>query len=107
MTAGTLRGFGGPAAARRWIRRLKAVRKVGEVTQRMRDEGLLAKHGQNRDVDSDDIPDRMSSQSTSRMALSDLGISRDIAAAGVKLLAFTPAEIDASQWMTGGAVGVG
>jgi N6-adenosine-specific RNA methylase IME4 len=73
----------------------KAVRKIGEVTQRMRDEGLLAKHGQNRDVDSDDIPDRMSSQSTSRMALSDLGFSRDIAAAGVKLLTVDPSEIDA------------
>jgi hypothetical protein len=73
----------------------KSVRKIGEVTQRMRDEGLLAKHGQNRDVDSDDIPDRMSSQSTSRITLSDLGIGRDIAAAGVKLLAVDPSQIDA------------
>jgi hypothetical protein len=57
------------------------------MTQRMRDEGVLARNGQNKAVDSVDSQDGMSTQTTSRITLSDLGISRDIAAAGLKLLA--------------------
>ena len=91
-----MRGFSGPAAACWWLRRLKAVRKVGEVTQRLREEGVLAKHGQKRrDVTSDDDTDEMSPEMTSRMTLEDLGINRNIAAAGVKLLSLTPEQIDA------------
>jgi hypothetical protein len=72
----------------------KAVRKVGELTTRMREEGLLAKNGgsgrRNRITDDD------SECSESRpMKLNDLGINPNIAAAGVKLLALTPEEIDA------------
>ena len=74
----------------------KAVRKVGEVTQRLREEGLLAKHGQKRrDVESINISGVMSDESTSRISLEDLGISRYIAAAGKKLLPLTPEEIEA------------
>lgn len=74
----------------------KAVRKIGEVTQRMREEGALAKHGQKRrDVTSGDNSGKMSSDVTSRLSLDDLGISRNIAAAGVKLLAVTEDDIDA------------
>lgn len=74
----------------------KAVRKVGEVTQRLREEGVLAKHGQKRrDVTSDDNTDETSPEVTSRMTLDDLGINRNIAAAGVKLLALTNDEIEA------------
>lgn len=74
----------------------KAVRKVGEVTQRLREEGLLAKHGQKRrDVTIDDNRDEISPEVTSRMTLDDLGINRNIAAAGIKLLALTPDEIEA------------
>jgi hypothetical protein len=70
----------------------KAVRKVGEVTQRLREEGVLAKHGGSRSkIESDDLGDSRSTKTT----LADLGISKDIAAAGVKLLALTPEEIDA------------
>jgi len=70
----------------------KAVRKVGELTQRMRDEGVLAKQGRPKKITVDD-----DSGETSRdvMFLSDLGINPNIAAAGVKLLALTPEEIDA------------
>lgn len=73
----------------------KAVRKVGEVTQRLRKEGVLAKNGQKRAVTSDDSSGEVSPDVTARMTLDDLGISRNIAAAGVKLLALTPEEIDA------------
>ena len=73
----------------------KAVRKVGEVTQRLREEGVLAKNGQKRAVTSDDSKSKVSPDVTARMTLDDLGISRNIAAAGVKLLALTPEEIDA------------
>jgi hypothetical protein len=70
----------------------KAVRKVGELTTRMRDEGVLAKQGRPKKITSGD-----DSEKTSRdvMFLSDLGINPNIAAAGVKLLALTPEEIDA------------
>lgn len=70
----------------------KAVRKVGEVTKRLREEGVLAKNGGRRvSVTSDD-----SDRSVSHMVtLDDLGINRNIAAAGLKLLALTPEEIDA------------
>lgn len=70
----------------------KAVRKVGEVTTRMRDEGVLAKQGRPKKIDLDDDSEKTS---TKPMFLSDLGISKDIAAAGVKLLELTPDEIDA------------
>lgn len=73
----------------------KAVRKVGEVTQRLREEGVLAKNGQKRAVTFDDSNGKVSPDATARMTLDDLGISRNIAAAGVKLLALTPEEIDA------------
>ena len=69
----------------------KAVRKVGEVTQRMRDDGVLAKGRPMKSVESDDTLGKVSSQTT----LSDLGISRDIASWGARLLALTPEEIDA------------
>lgn len=70
----------------------KAVRKVGEVTQRLREEGVLAKaHRPKRTVTSGDSSEEVSSV----MTLTDLGISRNIAAAGVKLLALTPEEIEA------------
>ena len=55
---------------------------------------MLAKHGQKRrDVTGDDNTDETSPQVTSRMTLDDLGISRNTAAAGVKLLALTPEQI--------------
>jgi hypothetical protein len=73
----------------------KAVRKVGELTTRMRDEGVLARNGQKRAVTDDDGSDKVSSDVTARLTLDDLGINRNIAAAGVKLLALTPEEIDA------------
>ena len=70
----------------------KAVRKVGEVTQRLREEGVLARRGGDRSkVTSGDNDEAKSRE----MTLEDLGISRNIAAAGVKLLALTPEEIDA------------
>lgn len=70
----------------------KAVRKIGEVTQRLRQDGVLAKHGGARSkIDSGDLGDARSTKTT----LADLGISKDIAAAGVKLLALTPEEIEA------------
>jgi hypothetical protein len=69
----------------------KAVRKVGEVTQRLRDEGVLAKGRPKKSVASGDTLEKVSCQQT----LSDLGLSRDIAAAGVKLLSLTPEQIDA------------
>jgi hypothetical protein len=70
----------------------KAVRKVGELTTRMREEGVLAKRGGDKTkVTLDD-----NGQAKSReMTLDDLGISRNIAAAGVKLLALSPEDIDA------------
>lgn len=72
----------------------KAVRKVGEVTQRLREEGVLARNGGRRvSVGQVDSGNAVSTDST--LTLGDLGISRDIAAAGVKLLALTPEEIDA------------
>ena len=73
----------------------KAVRKIGEVTQRLRDEGLLSRNGQKRAVISGDSSGEVSSDVTARMTLEDLGINRNIAAAGVKLLALTPEEIEA------------
>lgn len=73
----------------------KAVRKVGELTQRMRAEGVLAKDGQKRAVVARDTTNVLSSETTPRHSLADLGISRDIAAAGVKLLALSPEDIDA------------
>ena len=69
----------------------KAVRKVGEVTQRLREEGRLAKGRPKKSVASGDTLEKVSCQQT----LSDLGLSRDIAAAGVKLLSLTPEQIDA------------
>lgn len=70
----------------------KAVRKVGEVTQRLREEGLLVRNGGRRvSVESVDTADSVSSQST----LADLGISRDIASWGARLLPLTPEEIEA------------
>ena len=72
----------------------KAVRKVGELTKRMRDEGALARNGQKRAVTGDDSSGEVSSDVTARLTLDDLGINRNIAAAGVKLLAITPEEID-------------
>lgn len=70
----------------------KAVRKVGEVTQRLRDEGALAKaHRPKKSVPSGDSSDEASPV----MTLTDLGVNRNIAAAGVKLLALTPEQIDA------------
>jgi hypothetical protein len=68
----------------------KAVRKVGELTTRMRDEGVLAKQGRPKKITAGD-----DSEKTSRdvMFLSDLGINPNIAAAGVKLLALTPVRI--------------
>ena len=74
-----MRGFSGSAAACWWRRRLKAVRKVGEVTQRLRKEGVLAKKGGDRSkVTSGDNAKAKSSE----MTLDDLGINRNIAAAG-------------------------
>jgi len=70
----------------------KAVRKVGELTQRMREEGVLARNGGRRvSVTADDTEKSVSHEVT----LDDLGISRNIAAAGVKLLALSPEDIDA------------
>lgn len=74
----------------------KAVRKVGEVTQRMREEGVLAKNGQRgKAVTPDDTLEKPSPGMTARLTLDHLGINRNIAAAGVKLLPLTPAEIEA------------
>jgi hypothetical protein len=70
----------------------KSVRKIGEVTVAMRESGLLVRNGGKRvSVTDDDSEESVSS----KMTLDDLGISRNIAAAGVKLLALTPEEIDA------------
>ena len=69
----------------------KAVRKVGEVTQRLREDGVLARNGGRRvSVASGDTEKALSPHVT----LDDLGISRNIAAAGIKLLALTPEDID-------------
>jgi site-specific DNA-methyltransferase (adenine-specific) len=69
----------------------KAVRKVGEVTQRLREDGVLAKRGGDKTkVTLDDNGNPKSRE----MTLDDLGISRNIAAAGIKLLSLTPDEID-------------
>lgn len=73
----------------------KAVRKIGEVTARMRAEGVLARNGQKRAVTGDDSTTKVSPEMTARVTLDDLGINRNIAAAGNKLLAVTPDEIDA------------
>lgn len=73
----------------------KAVRKVGELTQRMRDDGVLAKNGQKRAVPLGNGTGLLCTDGTARLGLGDLGISRKIAAAGVKLLALTPDQIDA------------
>jgi hypothetical protein len=71
----------------------KAVRKVGEVTQRLREEGVLAKQGRPpKKITSGDVFQKTSS---GVMFLSDLGINPNIAAAGVKLLSLTPEQIDA------------
>ena len=69
----------------------KAVRKVGEVTHRLREEGVLARHGGKRVKITDDDLDKSSSP---KMNLADLGINPNIAAAGVKLLALTNEEIE-------------
>lgn len=70
----------------------KAVRKVGEVTQRLREEGVLARHGGKRvKITNDDLDE----SSSPKMNLADLGINPNIAAAGVKLLALTPDQIEA------------
>lgn len=70
----------------------KAVRKVGEVTKRLREEGVLAKaHRPKKSVTSGDSFGELSHV----MTLTDLGISRNIAAAGAKLLALTPDQIEA------------
>lgn len=70
----------------------KSVRKIGELTEAMRESGALVKHGGKRSkIDQDELDDSSSRPST----LSDLGISKDIAAAGVKLLAVAPEELDA------------
>jgi len=70
----------------------KSVRKIGELTKQMRESGLLVRNGGKRvSVDRSDTDDSVSRPST----LTDLGISRDLAAAGVKLLAVDPSEIDA------------
>jgi hypothetical protein len=69
----------------------KAVRKIGEVTQRMREEGVLARQGRPKKITSGDFSEKTSS---GVMFLADLGINPNIAAAGIKLLAITPDEID-------------
>lgn len=70
----------------------KAVRKIGEVTQRLREEGVLAKsHRPKKTV----TPDDSSEEVSPVMTLTDLGINRNIAAAGKKLLPLTPEEIEA------------
>jgi hypothetical protein len=69
----------------------KAVRKIGEVTQRMREEGVLAKQGRPKKITDCDVSDKSSS---GVMFLSDLGINPNIAAAGVQLLNITPEQID-------------
>jgi hypothetical protein len=70
----------------------KSVRKIGEVTLAMRESGLLVMNGGRRvSVVDDDSENPVSKPST----LKDLGISRDLAAAGIKLLAVDPSEIDA------------
>lgn len=69
----------------------KSVRKIGELTTEMRKAGLLANAHRPKSV----TPDDSSEQVSSVMTLSDLGINRNIAAAGVKLLAVDPSEIDA------------
>ena len=53
---------------------------------------MLAKHGEDRSkIDSGELGDARSTKTT----LADLGISKDIAAAAVKLLALPPEQIDA------------
>jgi 16S rRNA G966 N2-methylase RsmD len=70
----------------------KSVRKIGEVTVAMRESGALVTHGGKRTkIDQEELDDSSSKPST----LKDLGISKDIAAAGVKLLAIDASEIDA------------
>lgn len=70
----------------------KSVRKIGELTEAMRNSGALVKHGGKRSKITDDDLDNASSRP---MNLSDLGINPNIAAAGVKLLAVDPSDIDA------------
>ena len=70
----------------------KSVRKIGELTEAMRNSGSLVKHGGKRSKITDEDLDNASSRP---MNLSDLGINPNIAAAGVKLLAVDPSEIDA------------
>ena len=70
----------------------KSVRKIGEVTKQMRDQGILAKQGRPKKITSGDVSKKTSPDV---MFLSDLGINPNIAAAGVKLLAVDPSEIDA------------
>jgi hypothetical protein len=70
----------------------KSVRKIGELTEAMRNSGALVRHGGKRSkIDQHDLDDSSSRPST----LKELGISKDLAAAGVKLLAVDPSEIDA------------
>lgn len=62
-----------------------------KVTQRLREQGVLAKRGGDKSkVTLDDNGNPKSPP----MTLADLGISRNIAAASVKLLALTPQQID-------------
>lgn len=71
----------------------KAVRKVGELSKALRDQGLLAKQGRPpKKITSDDVLEKTS---LGVMFLSDLGINPNTAAAGIKLLALTPDEIEA------------
>jgi len=71
----------------------KAVRKVGELTKRMRDDGVLAR-GRRETIRQSGTNDK-SFGTEGRMTLEEAGISRKIAEAGVKLLALTPDQIDA------------
>ena len=72
----------------------KSVRKIGELIEEMRKSGALAKNGgsgrRNR-ITGDDSDDSESRP----MKLIDIGINPNIAAAGVKLLAVAPEELDA------------
>jgi hypothetical protein len=72
----------------------KAVRKVGELTKQMRDDGVLVRNGGKR-VSLPDGQTELSVGTDGKLTLPDLGISHKIAAAGVKLLALTPEQIDA------------
>lgn len=72
----------------------KSVRKIGEVTQRMRDAGVLVRNGGKR-VSLPRVQTDPSVCTDGKLTLPDVGISYKIAAAGVKLLAVDPSDIDA------------